>query len=146
MASDRDLVSNEDHELNYLLQKWEKKQTKENREILSNCLKEFKSNEDYKPHNRENFYKYIDDKKIKKLLENAVKEVNAIKEVKKSKESKTKGKIKIKLVKSPFGYTKDQISTVRCLGLKKMNQVKEHDDTSVIRGMIFKVKHLVKVL
>jgi large subunit ribosomal protein L30 len=58
-----------------------------------------------------------------------------------------KGKtIKIQLVKSPFGYKKDQIGTVRALGLNKMNQVREHEDNDVIRGMVFKVKHLVKVV
>lgn len=55
-------------------------------------------------------------------------------------------KIKIKLVKSRFGRKKDQQGTLAALGLRKINQVKEHDDNSVIRGMIFKVKHLVEVL
>jgi large subunit ribosomal protein L30 len=55
-------------------------------------------------------------------------------------------KIKIKLVKSPIGYAKDQKATVVALGLKKMNSVAEHDDNDCIRGMINKVSHLVKVL
>lgn len=62
------------------------------------------------------------------------------------KNKKTGKKIKIKLIKSPYGFTKDQIGTVRALGLKRMNQVKEHINSSVIQGMIFKVKHLVKVI
>ena len=54
-------------------------------------------------------------------------------------------KIKIKLVKSPYGFTKDQIGTVRALGLKKINQTNEVDDNPVIKGMIFKVKHLLEI-
>ena len=53
--------------------------------------------------------------------------------------------LKITLVKSPIGYSKRQKGTVRALGLKKINQMVEHDDTPVIRGMIFKVSHLVQV-
>lgn len=60
--------------------------------------------------------------------------------------SSSSGKIKIKLIKSPFGNKKDQISTVRSLGLKKLNQVKEVEDSPILKGMIFKVKHLVKIL
>lgn len=69
MANDRDLISTEEHELNYVLKKWEKRQTKENREKLTAALKAFNKDAGYKPHNRENFYKYADDKKIKKGLE-----------------------------------------------------------------------------
>jgi large subunit ribosomal protein L30 len=54
-------------------------------------------------------------------------------------------KIKITLVKSPIGYSKRQKGTVRALGLKKINQVVEQEDTQVIRGMIAKISHLVKV-
>ena len=53
--------------------------------------------------------------------------------------------LKITLVKSPIGYSKRQKGTVSALGLKKINQTVEHDDTPVIRGMIFKVSHLVQV-
>lgn len=55
-------------------------------------------------------------------------------------------KLKIQLIKSPFGFHKDQIGTVRALGLKRISQIREVSDTSVIRGMIFKIKHLIKVL
>ncbi|MBN2546153.1 MAG: 50S ribosomal protein L30 [Spirochaetes bacterium] len=54
--------------------------------------------------------------------------------------------MKVQLIKSPFGFEKDQIGTVRALGLKKIRQIREVKDTPVIRGMIFKIKHLVKVL
>lgn len=56
-----------------------------------------------------------------------------------------KKELKITLVKSPIGYTKRQKGTVRALGLRKMNQTVTHEDTPVIRGMIFKVSHLVSV-
>lgn len=55
-------------------------------------------------------------------------------------------KLKIKLVKSKYGRKKDQMGTLNALGLRKINQIREHEDTPVIRGMIFKVKHLVEVL
>ena len=53
--------------------------------------------------------------------------------------------IKITLVKSPIGYNKRQKGTVSALGLKKINQTVEHEDTPVIRGMINKIAHLVQV-
>ena len=59
--------------------------------------------------------------------------------------AKKKKTLKITLVKSPIGYSKRQKGTVKALGLKKINQMVEHDDTPVIRGMIFKISHLVQV-
>ena len=56
-----------------------------------------------------------------------------------------KKKIKITLTRSPIGYSKRQKGTVRALGLRRMNHTVEHEDTPVIRGMIAKVSHLVKV-
>ena len=53
--------------------------------------------------------------------------------------------LKVKLVKSTIGCKKDQIATVAALGLKKNRDVKEHNDTPQIRGMINKVSHLVEV-
>jgi len=54
-------------------------------------------------------------------------------------------KIKVKLIKSFYGCLPAQIGTIRALGLRKMQQIREHDDNDVIRGMIFKVKHLLEV-
>jgi large subunit ribosomal protein L30 len=54
--------------------------------------------------------------------------------------------VKIKLVKSPIGYSQRQKDTVRSLGLRRMNQVVERPDTESTRGMIFAVKHLVQVV
>lgn len=46
---------------------------------------------------------------------------------------------------SPIGRQKDQRQTLIGLGLNKMHRTKELEDTPAVRGMIFKVKHLVKV-
>ncbi|MEE1014008.1 MAG: 50S ribosomal protein L30 [Clostridia bacterium] len=53
--------------------------------------------------------------------------------------------IKVTLKKSTIGCKKDQIATVQALGLKKIGQTVEKNDVPQIRGMIFKVKHLVEV-
>ncbi|MBE9524524.1 MAG: 50S ribosomal protein L30 [Chloroflexi bacterium] len=60
----------------------------------------------------------------------------------KKKKAKT---LSITLVKSPIGYTKRQKGTVSALGLKRMNQTVEHQDSPVIRGMINQISHLVRV-
>ena len=54
-------------------------------------------------------------------------------------------KLKLTLVKSVIGYQKDQQMTVRALGLRKIRTTAVQEDTPVIRGMIHKVEHLVKV-
>ena len=54
-------------------------------------------------------------------------------------------KLKIKLVKSPIGYAQDQKDTVKALGLRKLNSETIKEDNPAIRGMVFKVQHLVSV-
>lgn len=54
-------------------------------------------------------------------------------------------KIRITQVKSGIGYAIDQKRTLKALGFKRMNQSVIHDDSSTIRGMIIKVRHLVHV-
>jgi large subunit ribosomal protein L30 len=54
-------------------------------------------------------------------------------------------KLRITLVKSPIGYPRDQRDTLRALGLRRMQKSLEKDDTQAIRGMVHKVRHLVKV-
>jgi large subunit ribosomal protein L30 len=54
-------------------------------------------------------------------------------------------KLRIRQVKSASGHPSDQAATVRALGIRRMSQTVEHDDTPQIRGMIFKVRHLVEV-
>ena len=46
---------------------------------------------------------------------------------------------------SGIGYKRDQRRTIEALGLRKLNQTVVHDDTPSIRGMVFKVRHLVEV-
>ena len=54
--------------------------------------------------------------------------------------------LKITLVRSATTSTKkDQTATARALGLHKINDVVEQPDNPSIRGMIFKIKHLVEV-
>ena len=54
--------------------------------------------------------------------------------------------IKIKQVKSRIRCPKDQKGTLDALGLRKLNQVVEHEDAPSILGMVEKVKHLVSVV
>src|SRR5215212_317727 len=54
-------------------------------------------------------------------------------------------KLRITYTKSAIGYSQDQKDTVRSLGLRKLNSTALHNDTPSIRGMAFKVRHLVKV-
>ncbi|MBI3957318.1 MAG: 50S ribosomal protein L30 [Chloroflexi bacterium] len=54
-------------------------------------------------------------------------------------------KIRVTLVKSPIGYEKSQKATVRALGLTKISQTVEKDDSPAVRGMIAKVSHLLEV-
>jgi large subunit ribosomal protein L30 len=53
--------------------------------------------------------------------------------------------IRVTLVRSPIGYTKDQKATARALGLRRMHQTVEHRDNPALRGMIRKIIHLVQV-
>jgi large subunit ribosomal protein L30 len=53
--------------------------------------------------------------------------------------------LRITLVKSPIGNTKRHKATIRALGLHRMNQSVEHVDSPSLRGMLYKVNHLVKV-
>ena len=54
-------------------------------------------------------------------------------------------KLRIRHVKSVSGHTEDQRATVRALGFKRLQQTIEHNDTPQIRGMIFKIRHLLEV-
>lgn len=53
-------------------------------------------------------------------------------------------KLRITWVKSDIGYARDQRRTLKALGFQRLNQVVEHEDSSTVRGMIVKVRHLVK--
>ena len=54
--------------------------------------------------------------------------------------------IKVKQIRSKIGYPVDQKRTLQALGLHKISQVVEVEDTPSIRGMIRKVHHLVTVV
>ncbi len=56
------------------------------------------------------------------------------------------GTVKIKWVRSFIGCTDDMRETIRGLGLRRMHQTVERQDTESVRGMIHKVRHLVEVV
>jgi large subunit ribosomal protein L30 len=60
--------------------------------------------------------------------------------------AKTTGTVKIKWVVSFISCPRDMRQTVRGLGLRRLHQVVELQDTPAIRGMILKVRHLVEVV
>lgn len=53
--------------------------------------------------------------------------------------------VKVTLVRSPIGTRESHRATVIGLGLKKMHQTRELEDTPAVRGMITKVSYLLKV-
>ncbi len=55
------------------------------------------------------------------------------------------GRIRVRWVRSAIGYNRRQRATIRGLGLKRLRQTVELEDTAAIRGMIRKVQHLVVV-
>jgi large subunit ribosomal protein L30 len=62
-----------------------------------------------------------------------------------AKKKKAENKVRITLVKSSIGYSPRHKATVRALGLRKMHQTVEHVDSPVLRGMLSKVNHLVRI-
>ena len=54
-------------------------------------------------------------------------------------------KLCVTWIKSGIGYEIDQKRTLKALGFRRLNQSVVHDDSLAIRGMINKVRHLVKV-
>jgi large subunit ribosomal protein L30 len=56
-----------------------------------------------------------------------------------------KGRVKVRWVRSAIGYNRKQRATLVGLGLKRLNQTVELEDTPAVRGMIDKVTHLVVV-
>jgi large subunit ribosomal protein L30 len=57
----------------------------------------------------------------------------------------SKSKVLVKLVRSGSRATKFQLPSLKGLGLRKINDVSEREDTPAVRGMITKVAHLVTV-
>lgn len=62
------------------------------------------------------------------------------------KTNKDTGTIKVTQFKSAIGYHKRQKRTIEALGIRRIGQIKEHKDTPVIRGMVRKVSHLVRII
>ena len=54
-------------------------------------------------------------------------------------------KLRITWVKSSIGYAKVQKKTLKALGFHRLNQTVTHDDCPSIRGMVNKVRHLIRV-
>ena len=62
------------------------------------------------------------------------------------KGAKSAGTIKIKWVVSFISCTDDMRATIRGLGLRRLHQVVERENSPETRGMIHKVRHLVEVV
>ena len=56
-----------------------------------------------------------------------------------------KKKVKITLLKSPFGTGKRHMATVRGLGLRRRHHTVEVEDTPAVRGMIREVSYMLKI-
>jgi large subunit ribosomal protein L30 len=54
-------------------------------------------------------------------------------------------RLKVRLVKSLIDEKREHKLTARALGLRRVGAEKVHNDTPVVRGMIFKIRHLVEV-
>jgi len=54
-------------------------------------------------------------------------------------------RLQITWIKSDIGYDKTQKAAIKSLGLKRLNQTVVHEDSLAMRGMVNKVRHLVKV-
>ena len=53
--------------------------------------------------------------------------------------------LRVTWVKSDIGFPKDQKATVKALGLRRLHQTVEHQDTPALRGMVNKIIHLLKI-
>jgi large subunit ribosomal protein L30 len=65
---------------------------------------------------------------------------------KKEKSENTGSKIKIQYYRSSIGYSTKQKTIVLSLGLKKLNQVVEKQDSPAMRGVVAKVPHLLRII
>lgn len=61
------------------------------------------------------------------------------------RQKKVTKKVRVTYIKSAIGYSQRQKGTIRALGLKRLGDIVEHEDTPVVRGMVDKVRHLVQV-
>jgi len=63
-----------------------------------------------------------------------------------TKEKSAAGKLRIQYYRSAIGFNEQQKLIVKGLGLRKLNTIREAEDTPAIRGMVAKVPHLVRIL
>jgi len=54
--------------------------------------------------------------------------------------------IRVKQIRSGIGFERNQKETLRSLGLRKLNQVVELPDNPAVRGMVYTVRHLVRIV
>ncbi len=71
LPSDRDRISKQDHELNYVLKKYGKRQTQENRDKLGDALDQFLKDDSYSTYLRNDFYDYVEKNDALNDLENS---------------------------------------------------------------------------
>jgi large subunit ribosomal protein L30 len=62
-----------------------------------------------------------------------------------AKKAEKKTMLRVTLVKSPIGFPEPQKRTVRALGLHRMHQTVEHQDSPALRGMLNSVIHLLQI-
>ena len=63
-----------------------------------------------------------------------------------TKNKPSAGKLRIQYYRSAIGFNEQQKLIVKGLGLRKLNTIREAEDTAAIRGMVAKVPHLVRIL
>ncbi len=63
-----------------------------------------------------------------------------------SAKAKGSGKLRIKMIGSLIGCPEKQRASVRGLGLRRLHQVVEREDTPQVRGLVKKIPHLVEVV
>ncbi len=71
IPSDREQISKQDHELDYVLKKYGKRQTQDNREKLSDALDTFRKDDSYETYLRADFYSYVEKNDALSDLENS---------------------------------------------------------------------------
>ena len=62
-----------------------------------------------------------------------------------SEATQARSTIRVRQIRSAVGYERDQRQTLRGLRLRRIGAVSELEDTAAVRGMIRKVRHLVRV-
>ena len=60
--------------------------------------------------------------------------------------AEVRGRLRIRMIGSVIGCPEKQRATVRGLGLRRLHQVVEREDTPAVRGMVKKVPHLVEIV